>query len=113
MWSMATPSALTRKSHNRIKSLCGSVGVGEKIELGKPHAKGYRITCGRTTAGTQARFWLGHREDEAQQRAQAIIAMWVDMTSAGYTQWTPELIAKAKSLGEQKVGTLRHVAAAL
>ena len=104
---MTTPAP-----HNRVKSLLGSVGVGERIAIGKPHTKGYRLTVGRTVSGTQARFWLGHHEGEAQQRAQAVVALWGDMASAGRTLWTPDLIDAAKKLGEQKVAMLRNVATA-
>ncbi len=107
-WGMTTTNTLSRKSHNRVKSLLGSIGVGERIDLGKPHAKGYRLTVGRTTSGTQARFWLGHSEPEAQQRAQAIVAMWADLTSAGIGVWSPQHIAMAKELGEKKVALFRQ-----
>jgi hypothetical protein len=108
---MTTPSPLTQKSKNRVKSILGSLGVGEKIDLGRPHAKGFRLTVGRTVTGTQARFWLGQNENEAQQRAQAVAALWGDMASSGVTLWTAELIASAKSWGDQKVTMLRKVAA--
>jgi hypothetical protein len=96
-------NTISRKTTNRVKGLLGSIGVGEKIDLGKPHAKGYRITCGRTSAGIQARFWLGHDHTAAQQRANVIVNAWATMTSTGISAWTPELIAQAKAIGDQSV----------
>lgn len=110
---MTTPSPLTQKSKNRVKSMLGSLGVGEKIDLGRAHAKGFRLTVGRTVSGTQARFWLGQDENEAQQRAQAVVAVWGDMASSGITLWTPALLATAKSLGDQKVSAFRNYVSVL
>jgi hypothetical protein len=110
---MTTPLTPSRRSKNRVRHLLGSVGVGEKIDLGRRHAKGFRISVGRTTAGTQCRIWLGQHEGEAQQRAQAIIAVWGDMAASGVTAWSPKLIEMAKTLGDQKVAAFRQFTSSL
>ena len=102
-------NAVTRKTTNRLKDLLGTLSVGRKIDLGRPHEKGYRLCIGRTIAGQQARFWLGHDEAEAQQRARAVVEMFSIMVADGVADWTPDLVKTAKEAGERRVSLFRRV----